>query len=98
MEQHEAKQKKVDKIKENIRLKAKGFVKDETLGFLFPGVDPEKYRLQREKNGGQADSLVPPKMKVGAISGEGTIKIEFDQEMMAPNEIDPKMYSQVFEF
>ena len=86
---------KIGKIKERIRLKAKGFTQDEKLGFVFPGVDPEVYRKKQEKaqQDGSEESPPAPKMKVGAISSIGVIKIEFDQNMMAPKEIDPQLYS-----
>ena len=74
-------------------MKAKGFTHDEKLGFVFPGVDPEVYRKRLEKAQDGEETPPAPKMKIGAISSTGDIKIEFDQEMMAPKEIDPQLYS-----
>ena len=75
-------------------MKAKGFTKNVDFGFVFPGIDMTRYDKPAENK----IDLTKPKMKIGAISGEGKIKIEFDQPMLAPDNIDPKMYTNVFEF
>jgi hypothetical protein len=74
---------KLWKVKEKMRLKAKGFSMNPVLGFTFPGVNPTKYRKKtgREKEG-------EPAMKVGPITAEGKIGIDFTHDMIAPEAIN----------
>ena len=65
------------------------------IGFVFPGVILDNI----DTTPVEGDEIISdPKMTIGPISSKGIMVIDFDQEMIAPPIIDPKVYETIFEF
>ena len=93
--------KKIEKAKEHLRLKAKGFAKNKKIGFVFPGIDPRNLRkaLRKKKRLSKRKFVKPkpePKMAIGPIEANGTISVGFNQDMIAPSAINQRVYQKVF--
>jgi len=74
-----------------MRLKAKGFVRNRRVGFVFPGIDPTKIRSAlKKKRENKKNEVVAeePKMNIGPIASNGSIGVDFNTEMIAPSAIN----------
>lgn len=87
-------QQELEVLMSNIQLKGTGFVKEPGIGFVFPGVNITKFDLSKWQQ--EKISRKPPRMQLKPISTNGTLVIEFDQEMMVPKILDPKVYESIF--
>lgn len=74
-------------------MKKSGFVKNDAIGFVFPGVDVTSLNMKNENK--VDEDADPPRMTIDPISSNGTIVAHFDQDMMVPNYIDYKIYRKV---
>ena len=81
-------------IKNEIKLFESGFVKIEAMGFIFPGVDTSKVGSFKSKK----SNPKPPRLQVQPLMSNGTLIIDFDQEMIAPEKIDQSVYKSVLNF
>ena len=64
-----------------------------SIGYVFPGVN-----IYRHDNHTTGEYLKEPQMKMSSIDPNGTLAIEFNQDMLIPDAIDYKTYEYLFEF
>jgi hypothetical protein len=87
---------KVNSVKEKKRLKAKGFIRNKKIGFVFPGIDPKQIAaaIKNKKNMKKIIKavVVEPKMAIGPINTNGSINLDFNTEMIAPAAINQRVY------
>ena len=87
------------KIKTMMRLKAKGFKRDPMMGFTFPGIDPRVLKaIKRRMKRRRSIKKIKPKMTIGPVEPDGTIKVDFNTEMLNPSMINQRVYQKVFQF
>ena len=85
-----------------MRLKAKGFSRNRQIGFTFPGIDPKKIseavKNKRNNQNEESEPKPEPKMKIGPIAANGSIGVDFNTDMIAPEAINQRVYQKVFQY
>lgn len=88
-----------DRIDTVSRLKDNGFEKAEGGCYTFKSANTKPVPVPKEliEEYGDLADLPPPKMTIAPITATGDIQVNFDQDMIYPQEIDQKVYDDVFE-
>lgn len=77
-----------------LSLKTKAFVQVPGIGLVLPGVsiNSADYSLQQKLK----IARKPPRMQAKPILTNGTLVLEFDEDMMVPKVVDPEIYGLLF--
>ena len=74
------------------------------VGFTYPGIDLDKLNSAQEAAKVKAleeeaimgEPLPEPRIAISPIGADGSVSLEFNQDMVAPDTLDPSLYSKIF--
>lgn len=91
---------KIARAEKEKRMKEKGFLSQEDVGYIFPGIDPLMIdaALKRRRNSEKDNVFYPdPEVSIERVTMSGVVYVEFNQDMLHPSKFNSSIYRGVLE-